>query len=211
MTTSNGNTAVALGGDVSNTGEQTIDISKPYIAVVTIEGTSPILFHRWQNEAVAEKAAASKNSRAKKTDNLDSYVYRTDAGTIGIPGEYLRGAIVNAARFRQDPRSTRKSAMDLYRAVVISLTDVADTGVKDPDYIDRRRVTIQRAGITRERPALKAGWTATFELLVQAPEYVGHRDLLDVITQAGRLIGVGDFRPSFGRFAVTRFEVVEAS
>jgi hypothetical protein len=100
--------------------------------------------------------------------------------------------------------------MDLYRASVISLTDIADTGAKEPDYIDRRRVTVQRAGITRERPALKAGWTATFDLMVQSPEYISPQALLDTINQAGRLIGMADFRPSFGRYAVTRFEVSEA-
>lgn len=197
---------VPYGGDPITNGAEA-DISLPYIARVSIEGVSPILFHRWANEAVAEKAAAAKNSRAKKSDNLESYVYRADNGHIGIPGEYLRGSIINAARFRQDPRSPRKSAMDLYRAGVISLTDLADTGTADPDYIDRRRVTVQRAGITRERPALRAGWTATFDLLVQVPEYIPPATLLEVIGQAGRLIGIADFRPSYGRFQVTGYEV----
>src|ERR1051326_4963405 len=203
----NGKQLTELEGN--NDAEPFIEMMTPYVARVTIQGTSAILFHRWSNEAVAEKAAASKNSRAKKSDNIESYLYRTDDGNIGIPGEYLRASITTAAKFKQDPRSPRKSAMDLYRASVISLTDIADTGAKEPDYIDRRRVTVQRAGITRERPALKAGWTATFDLMVQSPEYISPQALLDTINQAGRLIGMADFRPSFGRYAVTRFEVSE--
>lgn len=195
----------------SNDAAPMIELSIPYIAHVEITGVAAILFHRWSNEAVAEKAAAAKNSKAKKSDNIESYLYRTDKGTIGIPGEYLRRAIVTAAKFRQDPRSPRKSAMDLYQASIISLTDIADTGAKEPDYIDRRRVTVQRSGVTRERPALRAGWKATFDLMCQSPEYISPQDLLDTIQHAGRLVGIADFRPSFGRFQVTHFSVTEAA
>lgn len=197
-------TATAL-HPVSNDAAEEVAINEPYSVAVTIRGSSAILFHRWSNEAVAEKAAAAKGSKAKKSDNLDSYVYRCDNGHLGLPGEYLRQAIIGAARFRQDPRSPRKSAMDLFKAGVVSTTETADLGVVDPDYIDRRRVLIQRNAITRERPALREGWEATIELMVLLPEYIDRTMLLEVIGAAGRLIGVGDFRPTYGRFAVTSF------
>lgn len=192
---------------VSNDGAELIAFTEPYTAQITIEGTSALLFHRWSNEAVAEKAAAAKNSKAKKSDNIESYVYRLDNGKLGLPGEYLRQSLIGAARFRQDPRSPRKSAMDLFKAAVVPLTELADLGVKDWDYLDRRRVLIQRNAITRERPALKAGWRATIDLLVNLPEYVDPTLLLETLGAAGRLIGVGDFRPTYGRFAVIGFEV----
>jgi hypothetical protein len=197
-------TAMAI-KPVSNDAAEDIAIGEPYSVSVTIRGSAAILFHRWSNEAVAEKAAAAKGSKAKKSDNLESYVYRGDNGNLGLPGEYVRQSIIGAARFRQDPRSPRKSAMDLFKAGVVSLTELADLGVADPDYIDRRRVLIQRNAITRERPALREGWEATITLMVLLPEYIDRTLLLDVLTAAGRLIGVGDFRPTYGRFAVTNF------
>lgn len=198
-------TATAL-HPVSNDAAEAIVGTQPYTVKVTIRGSSAILFHRWSNESVAAKSAAAKNSRAKKTDDLASYVYRCDNGNLGLPGEYLRQAIIGAARFRQDPRSPRKSAMDLFKAGVVSLTELADLGVAEPDYIDRRRVLIQRNAITRERPAIREGWEATIELMVLVPEYIDRTLLLEVIGAAGRLIGVGDFRPTYGRFAVTVFD-----
>ncbi len=197
-------TATAL-KPVSNDAEETVAIGEPYTVSVTIRGSSDLLFHRWSNEAVAEKAAAAKGSRAKKSDNLESYVYRCDNGNIGLPGEYLRQSIIYAAKFRQDPRSPRKSAFDLYKAGVVALTMLADLGVAEPDYIDRRRVLIQRNAITRERPAIREGWEATIDLMVLVPEYIDRTTLLEVVGSAGRLIGVGDFRPTYGRFAVTNF------
>lgn len=94
---------------VSNDADDTIAVGEPYSVQVTIRGSAAILFHRWSNESVAAKSAAAKNSKAKKTDDLNSYVYRCDNGNLGLPGEYLRQSIIGAARFRQDPRSPRKS------------------------------------------------------------------------------------------------------
>lgn len=191
----------------TNDGATDIVSGMPYIVTVTIEGSAALLFHHWSNEAVAEKAGAAKNSKAKKSDNVESYVSRDGDGFICLPGEYLRQSIIFAAKFRQDPRSPRKSAMDLYKAGVVALTELASLGSKDWDYLDRRRVVIQRNAVTRERPAFNKGWKATIDLSVLVPEYIESSTLLEVIGQAGRLIGVGDFRPTYGRFAVVDFKV----
>lgn len=187
-------------------GNETIAHGEPFSVAVTVQGSADFLFHRWSNEAVAEKAAAAKNSKGKKTDNIESYVYRTEGGELAIPGEYIRGAIITAAKFRPDPRSPRKSAMDLFKAAVVVTTPLASLGTKDWDFLDRRRVLVQRQGITRTRPAMHAGWKVTFDLMVILPEYIDRTFLRETIDSAGRLIGIGDFRPTFGRFGITRFE-----
>lgn len=192
--------------DVTNGGEEAINHSQPYSVKVTIEGSADFLFHRWNAEAVDEKAKAAKNSKAKKSDDVESYVYRDDKGLLAIPGEYLRGSIINAAKFRQDPRSPRKSAMDLFKAAIVVATPLATLGVKDWDYLDKRRVMVQRQGINRTRPAMKAGWQVTFDLLVVLPEYVDRNALRETIESAGRLIGIGDFRPTYGRFGIVNFK-----
>lgn len=194
--------------DATNGGEHAIDMTQPYRASITISGHADILFHRWNNEAVAEKASAAKGSKAKKEDNIESYVWRNEEGYLCLPGEYLRGSLVMAAKFHQDPRSPRKSAMDLFKAGVVALTDLAPLGVKEWDYEDKRRVVIQRNGITRTRPALRKGWKATIELMVTTPEYISPEFLQQVISKAGLLVGVGDFRPTYGRFGIINFEVL---
>lgn len=199
----------AVGPSVTNDAQPTIEGTAPYQVSVMVQGTAALLFHRWSNEAVAAKSAAAKNSAAKKTDNVESYLWRDQTGQICLPGEYLRQAVISAARYRQDPRSPRKSAMDLYKAAVVALTDLAPLGKDSPDYLDSRRVVVQRNAVTRVRPAFLAGWTAEIDLQVQLPEYVQPADLLDVLVNAGRLVGLGDFRPTYGRFSVPKFSVVE--
>jgi len=192
---------------VSNDGQEDIVFSMPYRASVRIEGSAAILFHRWSDDAVAEKAAAAKGSKAKKSDNVESYVWRNPEGELCLPGEYLRQSVIMAAKFRQDPRSPRKSAMDLFKAGVVALTDLASFGVKDWDYLDRRRVVVQRNAITRLRPAMLAGWAVEVDLQVLLPEYIPQSLLQGVLLDAGRLVGVGDFRPTFGRFQITHFQI----
>jgi hypothetical protein len=187
-------------------GNEAISHSEPYAAAITIQGAADFLFHRWNSEAVDEKAKAAKNSKAKKNDDVESYVYRTVDGELAIPGEYFRGSIINAAKFRQDPRSPRKSAMDLFKAGVVVTSPLATLGVEKWDYLDRRRVMIQRQGINRTRPAMRVGWQVTFDLLIMLPEYIDKNALRETVESAGRLIGIGDFRPTFGRFGVIRFE-----
>lgn len=204
------NRLTAIGGESPTNGAQNgVEMQLPYRAEVTIQGVAPILFHAWNVESVESKGNAKKGSKEKKTDDVESYIYRNEKREICIPGEYLRGAIIGAAKFQQDPRSPRKSAADLFKAAVVSLTPLASLGAKDWDYLDRRRVTIQRNAITRSRPAMREGWTATFILMVNLPEYVSPDLLNSTIQQAGKLIGLADFRPSFGRFLVTGFEVLE--
>lgn len=202
---------VEVFGGVSNDGESTLILGRPYVAKVVVEGTCPLLFHRWSDDAVEAKGAAPKGSKARKTDDIETYVYRCPDNTIGIPGTYLKGSICNkengAAKYRQDPRSPRKSALDLYKAGVHVLTDLASLGKETWDFLDRRRVKVQQSAVTRMRPGFWAGWAATFEVQVLTPEYIPHTELLSVLNDAGRLVGLADFRPTYGRFQVTSFSI----
>lgn len=224
ITTRKRKAVTGLGGECpTGGGEFSVALQKPYRAEIEIEGVCPILFHAWNVESIEEKSEAAKGSEIKKRDDVESYVYRDTLEQICIPGDYLRGSIVNAAKFSQDPRSPRKSAMDLFKAAIVSLTPLAPilarhpgedasvkpSSVKDWQYLDRRRVVVQRSGITRSRPAFMEGWKAQFILLVTLPEYVQQEMLNQMVSTAGRLVGLADYRPTYGRFSVTSFRVLE--
>jgi hypothetical protein len=195
--------------NTSNDAKLDVEIQTPYMVECRIEGTAPLLFHRWSCEAIEEKAKAKKGSASKKTDNIESYMYRDDKGLVAVPAEYFRQSVIHAAKFQQDPRSPRKSAMDLFKAGIATLGEMCSLGAKEPDYLDQRRVVIQRSGITRVRPAMLAGWKCVVGFQILLPEYINPQLMNDTLQYAGRIVGVGDFRPSFGRFQVTKFDVIE--
>lgn len=186
--------------------ENPVKFETPYVVNVEIIGSCPIIFHRWSCEGVEAKANAKKGSKEKKSDNIEEFIYRDADGDICMPGEYLRMAMIYAAKFKQDPRSPRKSAFDLFKAGIIPLTELAkiNGGTKNWDYIDKRRVVVQRNGITRMRPAFLKGWSAEIDLMVNTPEYIDYSLFSEVLSMAGRLIGVGDFRPTYGRFDIAK-------
>lgn len=204
------NKAIEIGGESPTNGaESSIEMQKPYRVLIALEGTCPMMFHRWNNESVEAKAKAKKGSVAKKTDDVESFVWKDDKGFLCLPGEYVRQSIIHASKYEQDPRSPRKSLMDLMKAALVSLTELSSLGVKEPDYYDKRRVVIQRNAVTRTRPAMKEGWKAQLILMVNLPEYLPPQRLNHIAQQAGRIVGLADFRPSFGRFNVTKFEVLD--
>lgn len=207
--TENLNRCKQLGPEVTNGAEASLAMVAPYRVEVTIQGTADLLFHRWNCEAVEAKAKAAKGSAAKKSDDLESYVYRDSVGQLCIPGEYVRQAMIAAAKYRQDPRSPRKSAMDLAKAAIVALTPLASLGISVWTYEHRCRVQVQRNGVTRTRPAISSGWQVTLHFQVNLPEYVSTDMLHGLMADAGRLIGIGDFRPTYGRFQITRFEVLD--
>ena len=201
--------------EVTNGAQSQIEMTEPYVAHIDLQGVCPIIFHRWNVESVDAKAASAKGSKAKKTDDVESFISRNEKGVICVPGEYLRQAVIHASKFRQDPRSPRKSLMDLTKAAVfvldelVPITSANGKFAKDWDYLDRRRMTVQRNSITRSRPAFHAGWKATFNLQVVLPEYIGPALLNDLIQLAGKVIGLADSRPSYGRYLVTGFKTSE--
>lgn len=204
------NRLTAIGGESPTNGaESTIEMQKPYRVAVEIEGVCPLLFHRWNNESVAAKARAKKGSVEKKTDDTESFLYKDENGVICLPGEYVRQSVIHASKYEQDPRSPRKSLMDLMKAALVSLTELSPLGAKEPDFYDQRRVVIQRSAVTRTRPAMKTGWRAKLILMVNLPEYIAPQRLNHILQQAGRITGIGDFRPSFGRYNVVKYELLD--
>lgn len=61
------------------------------------------------------------------------------------------------------------------------------------------------------RPAISARWRGTILLLINRPECVSSHVLHGLLNDAGGLIGIADFRPTYGCFQVTRFEVLDGS
>ena len=63
-------------------------------------------------------------------------------------------------------------------------------------------VGVEKRRVLRTRPRVPSGWETThyFELL---DDVIDPRDLAPIFERAGRLVGVGDWRPKFGRYEVT--------
>ena len=197
--------------NVSNGAEDLISMGTPYTVDVTVHGTAKMLMHTWNIEAIYEKSKAKKNSALKKTDNVESYVLRDPSGRIVIPTLNFCASIRTAGKSFADPTSPRKSMHDRLRAIIFPENEfgLINDGVKEWDFIDRRRVVIQRSGITRERPGFYEGWKVTFRITILEPEFLPLPRLIEIMETAGKFQGLGDFRPTFGRYRIADVKIIE--
>ena len=198
-------------GPVTNGAEAYLAMAEPWAVKVRLRGVAPMLMHRWNSESIEEKATGPRGSLQRKTDDVESYVWRDEAGYICLPGEYVRQSILGASKRISDPTNVRKRAVDLFKASIISTTELAPILIngkrcKEWEMIDRRRVRVQQAGITRSRPAFMTGWEAELGFVNLSPELISFDLFHNRLVSAGRLDGVADFRPSYGRFSVLHIE-----
>ena len=62
-------------------------------------------------------------------------------------------------------------------------------------------VALNGRRLIRTRPSFSCWWAKV--RIDYLPSFVAREDLIDVLVAAGDTIGIGDFRPRFGRFSVT--------
>ena len=189
-----------------------------YTVNVKIRGVSALLQHKFPIPELEDMSKGGTRSTGAKdyTSEWKEYFYETPDGEIYQPAAHFEGAMVRAAVNFKITGKRGKTYKDLFRAAVFVSPDQILHGVKVPEtldtdgdkplYLDVRPVVVQRARVVRIRPTFKAGWELEFTIEV-IDDQIQPELVHDVLTLAGKTVGIGDFRPKFGRFMVTQFEV----
>jgi hypothetical protein len=160
-----------------------------------------------------------KSAGAKDyTQEWRDYFYATAEGDIFQPAAHIEGALIKAAVNFKVSGKRGKTYKDLISANVfidpdrilhgIKVPEELDTDADKPLYLDMRPVVVQRSRVVRIRPAFCPGWVLGFDIQVIEDE-ISADILQDILTLAGKTVGIGDYRPRFGRFSVARFEVAK--
>jgi len=182
---------------------------------VTIEGVAPLLQHKFGVEAQTELADQVKQHSGQKDYSgewLDTaYLLGNE---IYPPAEHIWQAMIRAGVNFRIKGKGRKTYKDLISCAVIVEPDLIPHGLELPEemttdpsqpvYVDKRPVRIQRARVLRERLALSKGWKLAFEMLI-TDDQLQKEVIKAILDYAGQYVGIGDFRPKFGRFIVTEF------
>lgn len=190
-----------------------------YTVDVTVVGTAPLMQHRFPmpDFETAGKGGKKVTGSPDWTQEWKEYFYADSEGHIYQPAEHFEAAIKKAAVNFKITGKRGKTYKDLVASSVFISPDriyhdgyhvpeELDTDADKPLYIDYRPVVVQRARVARARPTFAPGWKLSFEIEVIDDEMPA--DILqDILTLAGKSVGIGDYRPRFGRFNVTHFEV----
>lgn len=190
-----------------------------YTVSCSIEGVAPLMQHRYPLPDLANLSKGANKSTGAKDYTIEwkEYFYADGSGQIYQPASHIEGALIKAAVGFKVTGKRGKTYKDLFSANVFidpvniphvgfTVPDELDTDADKPLYLDARPVVVQRARVVRIRPTFAPGWKLSFEVQV-ADDEIQPGLLQDVLTLAGKTVGIGDYRPRFGRFNVTHFEV----
>jgi len=180
---------------------------------VRIEGIAPLLQHRYVFKDELEEAGIKRSGKPDYSQQWKAALYYDDGIGIYQPSSHVEGALIKAATSYQIPGKGKKTYKDLFKAAVIVNPELIEHGIKgDLDelvkegkiLLDKRPVVVQRARVERIRPRFD-DWALDFEIQVN-DDQIAKEIVQQILEFAGRYVGIGDFRPKFGRFSVAHFE-----
>ena len=171
----------------------------------SIKGIAPLLQHRFPEEA-DDKKSTKKTGRIDYSKQALESLHINKKGIIYEPSSHIEGALRKAAVSFRIPGQSRKTYKDLVLRSVVVIPD--EIPLQPQDYeVDKRSVKIQRARVFRYRPRWDE-WTLDFDIHMLDEQFAP--DVLkEILDYAGAAHGIGDYRPKFGRFEVTKFEVTK--
>lgn len=184
---------------------------------VEIEGTTPILMNRFTDENAQAVSGgttttfAPSGSKGTPREQATKKLYTDEKGVLHIPGPNLFRAVIDAGTFHKAGKSkvtTQKSSLVPAAMGIIELTIpvLNPAGGAVQWEVDSRAVVIPSTGgrVMAHRPRIdrwKLAFTVEYDPTMFSPSLV--RALID---DAGRRVGLGDFRPArkgpFGKFNV---------
>lgn len=191
------------------------------MATLTLKviGATPMLMH---SDRFADpldpltKAHKALTSKRKKTDDdheaiaRSEYIgglYYDDVNGVHVPGANFKSCLVEAAKLNKLGTEFKRSLLVIDECIPLQYDGpkTPETLANDPRFVLAKSVKVGTARLMRHRPRFPAGWS-----FVASIEYDESRidpsELQTVLANAGRYIGLGDWRPAtggtYGRFTV---------
>lgn len=183
-----------------------------------IAGIAPLLMHN-TNILIDRLSPASKRiaeineKKLKRTDAdfeevaklefIASLYYDEDKRTgVYIPSENIEATIVNAAKTKRRGPTARVGMMCLNpkHPLIYDGPKTPEELYEDKRFVDKRSVVIAGKRIMRCRPIFFP-WGLRFTLLIDK-QIVNPRAVQEWVEIAGKMIGLCDYRPKYGRFKI---------
>lgn len=179
---------------------------------IRIIGTRPMLMHSDKFADPlnpATKAHKQLTSKRKKTDEDQELIAKSEfLGSLYIdedgpylPGINVESAIVGGGKLSK-MGTTLKRGFEVIDEKCHLIYDGPKTAEKlwEKGFYDARSVKVSTSKLIRYRPIFKK-WAAEFTVVFDA-EIIDKAQIIKCIQDAGAYVGIGDFRPKFGRFEV---------
>ncbi len=177
-----------------------------------ITGLTPLMMHseRMVNpfDPLTREIKAITGKRKKTEDDLLEIarlewlggLYHDDDAGVHIPGYNIMAALIGGGKLHKLGTAIKRAAIINEDKVTLQYDGPAtpDAIFKDPRFVDMRSVKVGTSKVMRCRPIFKK-WSLKFS--VSFDEAAIQRSDLDMcLRSAGQMVGLGDYRPRYGRF-----------
>lgn len=193
--------------------DQRFGIELPYTMTLRVRGVTPFLFNRMDIEAYDSEGGPAAKRKPRSRPEYETMVWRGDDGNLGLPVPNMVGSICAAGKYFRSPIAGNGSATPTLREALVPAQEMGSFGVECWDVIDFRHARYgDRKGTPKPtyRPRLEIGWLLETCFSVTIPELYGPAKLLEIISRAGSVMGVGDGRKiGFGRYVIDGYDVAD--
>lgn len=184
---------------------------------ITIRGIAPLLMHNGQLANPLNPLAKEMKKVTSVRTKTDEHhlelqrleflagLYVDEKNRIVLPSEVLESTLVEGAKKAKLGKQF-KAAVSVWDAALLEYGEQLtpeQLWAKAETYADVRGVKISKARIMRTRPRFNR-WQATFTVH-WAEDQITIDQLRQAVEDAGRQVGMCDYRPKFGRFEVVAF------
>lgn len=183
-------------------------------------GESPLMMHSEKGANPLDenvKYLKTITGKKKKTDEDHQEIARLDwqlgmyfDEKIGpyLPGINIRAAIVAGGKMNKLGTNLQKGTMILEEMLKLEYDGprTVDELWANSAFRDIRSVVVSQSRTMRCRPFFRE-WAVAFDILFD-PKVIDKADVLMSAENAGKFIGIGDFRPGKGNGICGRFKVL---
>lgn len=177
-----------------------------YQIIGEIEGVAPILFSRFFDPNSTEAPGGGRPTKGEREEEVKRRVHRDDSG-IFLPKWSFKQCLLQGCGVANLKEGRR--AMAPFLEATVFPNGHLYFGKDEPDEIletwGRRPPRTGGACVVRY-PSFKTGWKLRFAMTV-VDDRRSQSHIRKALEEGGLLVGLGSWRPEYGRFIVTDWQV----
>lgn len=175
-------------------------------------GVAPLLQHNGQTSDPMNRfsrAMAEINAKRKKTeadhaerDRLEflAGLYLDSEQRVIVPSHLIEATLIGGAKkVKMGPAAKAGLIVD-EDALLDYGAQIVPEKLLGEGYVLRVRAKVGQSAVMRTRPMFRE-WSIRFRVLFN-DEIISARSILEAARHAGQSVGLGDWRPKYGRFTV---------
>jgi hypothetical protein len=178
---------------------------------VEIKGLCPLLQHRFNEDTLItpkKKTGDKRLTEAEKIEVAKQYLYTDGKGKVCQPASHIEGTLIKASTQFKMVGAGKKSYKEIAKGGIFVFPEMIIH--KNQKWtVDSRSIVnpTTRGRSMCYRPRIES-WSLEFVIEVN-DDRADEQVIKQMLEHAGSYIGIGAYRPRFGRFEVTKFQKVK--